>query len=759
MNTLWAENNRDQKNHTLGFYTCVDIEGEEALLEIAASNVYRLFINAKLIGYGPARAAHGYTRKDIYSLAAYQGQTVHVAVEVFASNINSFYIIEELPFFGVEIRTAHGILAESEDFEAYLLTDRVQKVQRYSYQRPFVESYQMKKCRNHFYKGDGSAYEKVKTAAVESNVLIDRNIGYPQLREIAHYEFLESGTVLVDETRPIWKDRSIYQIDEFLKGFQYDEIKPCISDVVSKFVYKKNSVLNNRSQMSDGEYRVFDFKRTLTGFFRLQMTVSKPTTLFLIWDEVIQNENETDEAKDICFYRNHCCNIIRVELNQGTYDFLAFEPTSARFLKVVIAQGEADLLRLSMVLYENDNAYKLQFRSDDPTLDRIIFAAQNTLAQNAVDVLTDCPSRERAGWLCDAYFSGKAEKLMTGINEIERNFLENYCLAPTLRGMPEGMLPMCYPSDHYNGGYIPNWAMWYVLELLDYTKRTGDRRLADQSKEKIIRLLDFFNKYLNEDGLLENLEGWIFIEWSKCNDKEHTQGVNYPSNMLYCAMLRAISDLYDDLDYTDKADMIRGTIINQSFNGIFFEDNRIRENGKLVAKFHLTETCQYYAFYFDIADPSKFPELLETMITRFGPARDIQKVYPEIAKSNAIVGNYLRLELLLRYGYNQKVIEESKAFFANMAQMTSTLWEHSFVSGSLNHGFASVAANYIVEALTGYVGVDHTRKAILFKEAFLNRDVTVKISFMEGELTVSVRNSHREIQVPPGYCMEIVTDL
>ena len=29
------------------------------------------------------------------------------------------------------------------------------------------------------------------------------------------------------------------------------------------------------------------------------------------------------------------------------------------------------------------------------------------------------------------------------------------------------MLPMCYPSDHNDGVFIPNWAMWFVVQLKD----------------------------------------------------------------------------------------------------------------------------------------------------------------------------------------------------------------------------------------------------------------------------------------------------
>ena len=50
-----------------------------------------------------------------------------------------------------------------------------------------------------------------------------------------------------------------------------------------------------------------------------------------------------------------------------------------------------------------------------------------------------------------------------------------------------------------------------------------------------MKLLDFFKKYENQDGLLEKLPSWVFVEWSAANN--FVQDVNYPSNMLYAGVL------------------------------------------------------------------------------------------------------------------------------------------------------------------------------------------------------------------------------
>ena len=209
-------------------------------------------------------------------------------------------------------------------------------------------------------------------------------------------------------------------------------------------------------------------------------------------------------------------------------------------------------------------------------------------------------------------------------------------------------------------------------------------------------LIKYFSTYENEYGLLEDLENWVFVEWSKAND--FTYGVNYPTNMVYAKMLDCVSDLYGEKALKDKAENIRQTIRNLSFNGEFFIDNATRLNGKLVNTKNVTETCQYYAFYFGVASRATYKTLFETLRTKFGPNRNANEVYKNVYPSNAFMGNYLRLEILLEQGYPELVLSESVDYFYKMATRTGTLWEHDSVTASLDHGFASYVACLISSA-------------------------------------------------------------
>ena len=77
----------------------------------------------------------------------------------------------------------------------------------------------------------------------------------------------------------------------------------------------------------------------------------------------------------------------------------------------------------------------------------------------------DCPSRERAGWLCDSFFTSRTEYALTGRSTVEHAFLDNFLMPERFEFLPDGMLPMCYPADHNDRTFIPNWAIKKMREI------------------------------------------------------------------------------------------------------------------------------------------------------------------------------------------------------------------------------------------------------------------------------------------------------
>lgn len=745
---VWAAGREREVNRTCVFTARLPAL-KAGVLRVTASCLYRAFLNGRLIAYGPARAAHDFFRVDEVPLAA-EDRENFLYIEVAGYNCNSFYTLNQPSFLRAEVLDGGTPVAYTaapcKGFTCYVSAERLQKTARFSFQRSFLENYAFSAPFTGF-----SAYggEPVQTAEVGYGRLMPRKVGYPAL-EYQAFEELAHGKVRFADP-PEKFPRYRYLTNEDLVIFREEEWEIDACDTAYNFVYSEEQAGGVR-ELNAGEYAVFAYDRSLTGFLETELCAEEDSLVYVLFDEVdYRKDCKEDSGINVCFWRNDTLNLITYALKKGKFYHISFEAYTAKYIKVVVVKGKVRGLKTGVRKYENPDVRKLYFRCGDEKLNAIVEAARETLAHNSVDVLTDCPSRERAGWLCDSYFSSRAEKLFTGENKVERNFLENYANQSPDLGYEDGVLSMCYPADTVDGQFIPNWIMFYILELEDYYERTGDKEFTEKVFGKAESAIRYFERFENEYGLLEDLEGWVFVEWSKANDDEFLKGVNFPSNMLYAKTLESFGTLYGREEYVRKAARLKETIREKSFNGTLFEDNLVREHGELKRCGHTSETCQYYAFYFGIADEERYPDLYSFVFGNLGPRRDSKKDYADVYVSNAFIGNLLRLDYLVQQGRVDQFLDESKEYYYKMASVTGTLWEHNEISNSLNHGFASYIANMIVKCLTGFNRVDERDRLVYFDAAQALRPCEVRIPVMGGWVTVTCGNGERKIALPEGY--------
>lgn len=658
--------------------------GKDARLNIAGHSLYQVYVNGELAAEGPARAGHGFYRVDELDLRRLCSKDENEITVVTAGyNVNSFYLLDEPSFVCAELYDSGVITAFTggDGFVYERYTDRVRKVQRYSFQRPFAEAYKLPAER-----------EPVRISKTEDKRFIKRGAPYPDYDKAFFKEVVSSGNFEIKERERYFNDRAISDICDRLKGFAPDELDVFISREVEKLdcAYGTGGGSAGTVKLGKNGCAILDLSAELTGFLDFEIETSGGR-LYISFDEILS-------GGDVSFTRLGTCSAIIYDLSPGRYRLVSFEPYSLRYARFCSEADQAVITNAGLIKFEyTAKLLKSKPELGDEALSRVYDAAVSTFRQNTVDIYMDCPSRERAGWLCDSYFTSRTEYALTGGSAVEKNFLENFIMPEKFEYIPDGMLPMCYPSDHNDHVYIPNWAMWYVVELEEYAKRSGDTELVNGAKDRVYRLLDFFRDFENGDGLLEKLQSWVFIEWSHSN--ELTQDINFPTNMLYCKFKKAIADLYNDTPLSEEADRLAETIRKRSFTGKWFCDNAVYEGGEARLSGDCTESCQYYAFFTGVASKETYPELWRTLVNDFGPDRKLpgKNGHPEIAFANAFIGNYLRLELLFREGLYGELIENVRGYFDYMAKKTGTLWENDGDYASCNHGFASHVAVWLRE--------------------------------------------------------------
>ena len=729
---VWAEGQKNQMNRAFAFV--LDL-GKKQMGEIclSAASCYKVIADGKLMGFGPNRTAHGYARAAVYPFNAQ-----YITVEVQSHFVPNFCWVKREPFFACVLKTESGKEYFAEDFNCFALSDRVQKVRRYSFQRGFCETYINEKDRTALYFcKPQNAFPRVKTEKAELPHLLPSETLNPALSEIFAEKVIDSGYCKTSPEIAVYVDRTETLIGTVLEGFKRGEWQDFSTDEISRITYLSGA------KSGDYAYETLDFSRIVTGIVEVEIIAGNAGEVFFAFDEILSDE----KLKTIKPFRGDTANVFKWTVKKaGVYNLSAFEPYAFRYANVITSAGVKANVKVRA--YENPEAGKMLFECDDKKIEQIMEAARHTFAHNAVDLLTDCPSRERAGWLSDSFFSSVAERVFTGDNKVERAFLQNYILADK-SGHPKGMIPRCYPADYYEeDGFIPNWSLWYILEIYKYFTQYGYDETVEKSRANVEGILNYFVDFENEFGVLEDLKGWIFVEWSAANNSDHVNGINVPSNACYYASLLAAAKVYGIKGLKEKAEKVKDYLLKNAYVDGFFVDNLIRnEKGDIIPTENYTETCQYYMFFFKCADKHTHKELFDKMLNEYGKsdssASGGNQVKKQLTPSNMIYGVYMRLELLMREQKRVELLNECVRYFYDMTQKTGTLWENNTASASCDHGFASYVSRFIIYALFGFDvlypekggaknGIKLNSEAVLpFKQktvnlSVLNNIVTVK---------------------------------
>src|SRR5208282_6454035 len=182
---IWPKGRETEKNLLVGFRASFKAPAQEkVMLRATGATLYRVFLNGHFLGEGPARGPHGFFRVDEWDLTAKLQPGVNVvAFEVAGYNVNSYYLLDQPSFLQAEILSDGKVLASTEGhgapFMATILKERVQKVQRYSFQRPFSEVYRLAPGYDRWRVDTSSMPAEAKVSTQPTKALLSRRVDYP----------------------------------------------------------------------------------------------------------------------------------------------------------------------------------------------------------------------------------------------------------------------------------------------------------------------------------------------------------------------------------------------------------------------------------------------------------------------------------------------------------------------------------------------------------------------------------------------------
>lgn len=696
---VWVRGRENEMNLWISLRAIVK-PCEATLLRVTGHAAYQVRIDGELIAFGPAKCGDGYYRVDELDLTSHIKKNSVITITVAGYHCICGSILYKPSFICAELiengkitaATGHG------GFVCRYVTEHVQKAQRYSNQRTFGEVYTMTPAVNAWYRdvlASMASYELIPLSPVsDQKLFIARECAYNIYDKIYPEAIVSRESFKLDTKTADDISYPYYMTSAAATAFTPNEIRLDTYLLYKNLITTQSISANDppkNERITQGHAATYKWNGNTTGSICMCVKCKRDARVAILFEEYITPENELIHYGSV-----HNCVVW--DLEQGYYDLSTFEPYTLQALRIYVISGEIEIGSV-FVNYFGADQPNVEFIGNDDALRKLFDGAIETYRQNTFTIFMDCPSRERAGFLCDSFFTARTEYLLTGKNEIEHNFLQNFFMPDRFHDdIPDGLFPCCYPS---HAALLNNWVMWLVIELREYFERTHDDVFRTAIYERLCEAFAHFEKYENEYGLLEKLDGWIWVDGDRTKCAKLVQDVNYPTNILYAHAIESMGYMYGKTELLEKAKRLKETVETLSYmpeNG-FYCDNSIRgEDGVLRLSGEATETCQYYYFYFHVITPEKRPELWERLKNDFGPKRVVTNKwptlrddapYPHIFPSNMLIGNQFRFSLLFRYADKEQFLSELKNYYLPMANLTGTLWEHDTNKRSCNHAFTS----------------------------------------------------------------------
>ena len=271
---------------------------------------------------------------------------------------------------------------------------------------------------------------------------------------------------------------------------------------------KKAAVLDRREPKSvtkiDDRHYLIDLGGEVVGLPSLEFTTHEEQTLTVAWGEHIADGCVRREIGNRHFYYGYTAAAGHNIFNSYMLRL------GCRYIEV-FAEKPIELIYAGVLPQVYEVVERPVFIRNE--LDRKIYdICVNTLRLSMMEHYVDCPWREQALYAFDsrnqmlcgyyAFESGNAEYARANLKLIGQDT------------RPDRLLSICYPCG--SSLAIPSFSLYYIVEMEEYLRHTGDTSLAGVLLPKLEGIL---NEFLGnaKDGLVCKLEGdkmWNFYDWS-----------------------------------------------------------------------------------------------------------------------------------------------------------------------------------------------------------------------------------------------------
>lgn len=366
----------------------------------------------------------------------------------------------------------------------------------------------------------------------------------------------------------------------------------------------------------DPSAMVFDMYQNLSGFPEITVKGKKGDKITLVVSESVTPDGAADQRQT---GRPHIYNYILSGNGNETWH-PRFSYYGFHYIQVegAVLKGDKNPRKLPLLkdikscFVYNSSPQVSTFECSNDIFNKTHVLIQKAVESNMQSIFTDCPQREKLGWLEEVHLNGPVLMYNYNLSAFLPKVMQDMLDAQQPNGMIPTIAPLYNIFGNKNGfdefGDSPEWGSTFVILPKMYMDFYGDSSLIIKNYQHIRRYVDYLTSRANNHILSFGLGDWYDYGDFRAGFSRNTP-VPFVATAYYYYDLKLISKYasmvgneYDKQYYSQLADKVRHTI-----NTVFF-NSETKEYGTG------SQTANSMAVYMDIVEPENKLAVLNNLV-------------------------------------------------------------------------------------------------------------------------------------------------
>lgn len=253
---------------------------------------------------------------------------------------------------------------------------------------------------------------------------------------------------------------------------------------------------------------IYDFGQNASGIISLKVKGNKGTQIVIRPDELIDSEgNVTQRSGGGPYEYNYMLKGEGIETWQPRFSYYGFRYADVEIIEPENISKKTEIVELKMLHTRNSSPTVGTFSCSDTLFNQVFDLINWGIKSNMASVATDCPHREKLGWLEQTYLIGPSMHYNYDIHGLYKKIVNDMIDSQLDNGLVPDIAPEYVP---FARGFrdSPEWGSAAVIIPWQLYRWYGDEAILHKAYPMMKRYMDYLQSKAKNNILTHGLGDW-----------------------------------------------------------------------------------------------------------------------------------------------------------------------------------------------------------------------------------------------------------